>query len=79
MPTADDRVFPHGTGFVCDLGMCGPVDSILGVKSEIIIEKLMTYVPIKYEVAQGKIECCGVIFDIDTDSGNVIKTERITF
>ena len=79
VPTADDGVFPKGTGFVCDLGMCGPVDSVLGVKSEIIIEKLMTNIPLKYEVATGKIECRGVIFDIDADTGKTLKTERIVF
>ncbi len=79
IPTADNQVLRGGSGFVCDLGMCGPVDSILGVKNECIIEKFMTNIPLKFELAGGEISAQGVIFTLDTDSGRVTSTERITF
>lgn len=75
--TADEQVLPKGSGFICDLGMCGPKNSILGVRSECIIEKLTTNMPVKFELAEGEIEARGAIFTVDTDSGAVVSVERI--
>ena len=78
VPTADDQILPNGSGYVTDLGMTGPVNSILGIRSDIIIEKLRTKLPVKFEVATGKIEAQGVIFELDM-TGKCRSTERISF
>ena len=70
--TADEQILPKGSGYITDLGMCGPKNSILGVKSEIIIEKMITKMPVRFEFAEGEIEFSGVIFDFDT-TGNETK------
>jgi len=71
--TADARILPNGTGFITDLGMCGPDNSILGIKSEIIIKKLRTKMPARFEVADGKITLHGAVFTVNTDSGKCIE------
>ena len=78
VPTADDQVLPSGSGYVTDLGMTGPVDSILGIRSDIIIEKLRTKLPVKFELAGGNIEAQGVIFELDM-AGKCRSVERINF
>ena len=51
--TADERVLPGGTAFITDLGMTGPMDSVIGVKKEAVLEKFITQIPKKFEVATG--------------------------
>ncbi len=75
--TADEKVLTHGSGYITDLGMCGPVDSILGIRSEIIIEKLTTNMPVRFEIADGPIEACGAIFTLDLENGRVVSVERV--
>lgn len=77
--TADVSILPKGSGYVTDLGMSGPSDGILGVRADIIIEKLRSKLPIKFELAEGTVEVNGVIFTIDVDSGKVESVERIKF
>ncbi len=62
--TADARILPRGTAFLTDLGMCGPVDSILGVKSESIIHKLRTGLPTRFELAQGTLCLQGALLTL---------------
>ncbi len=75
--TADTRILPCGTGFVTDLGMIGPDDSILGVKSEIVIEKFLTHMPMRFEQSHSDVSGSGVIFTLDKESGKCIKAKRI--
>lgn len=75
--TADEQILKGGTGYITDLGMTGPVDSVLGVKSEIIINRLKDGDPSKFELADGKCALCGCIFDIDTKTGHTVGIERI--
>lgn len=75
--TADDMILPNGTGFICDLGMTGAVDSVLGMSSKIIIDRFLTGMPQKFEIAVGRGQFCGCIFEIDEESGKCIGTERI--
>jgi len=77
--TADTAILPKGTGYVTDLGMSGPNDGVLGVRADIIIEKLRTKLPVKFELAEGDTEVNGVIFDIDTSSCKVTAVERVKF
>ena len=79
VPTADTRILPHGSGYVTDLGMCGPTDGILGTKREAVIHRFRTQMPTRFEVAEGPIEAQGVIFDLDCGQKKVTAVRRITF
>ena len=67
--TADARVLHQGTAYITDLGMTGPRDSVLGIKKEIIINRFLTQLPAKFEVASGPIQINAVVLDIDEESG----------
>ena len=78
--TADERILPGGTGFICDLGMTGVEDSVLGVKKEIIIEHMrMPVKRVRFEKAQGDACFNACIFDIDEKSGKTTAVERLRF
>ena len=63
--TADERILPNGTAYITDLGMCGPMDSIIGVKIENVIKRQRDRMPSRFEVATGRIELRGAIFDVE--------------
>ncbi len=73
--TADERIV-CGTGFITDLGMCGPYDSILGVKPEIIVSRLRDGGRDRFKTAEGRIEVRGAVFDID-GSGKCLSVKRV--
>ncbi len=75
--TADERVLPQGTGYITDLGMTGPRNSILGIRPDLSIRRFRGEVPCRYEPAAGSCKLEGCIFFIDTESGKCIKTERV--
>ena len=74
--TADERILPKGTGYIGDLGMCGPVDSIIGVRIEGCIRRNVTQMPIKMEVADGPSMINGAIFSLDRQ-GHCTGIQRI--
>ena len=78
VPTADEQVLPGGSGYITDLGMTGPHDSILGVKSECIIHKLTTKLPTKFEIAENDLRVNGAMFELDPSTGRVSKVTRVT-
>ncbi|MBN1254373.1 MAG: TIGR00282 family metallophosphoesterase [Deltaproteobacteria bacterium] len=67
--TADERVLPGGTAYITDAGMTGPIDSVIGIKKEIALERFLTMLPNKFEPATGNIELQGVIVDVDEKTG----------
>lgn len=75
--TADEQILSGGTGYITDLGMTGPINSVLGVKSEIIINRLKDGIPSKFELADGECVLCGCIFDIDIKTGKTVGIERL--
>ena len=76
--TNDAQVLPNGTGYITDLGMTGPIDSVLGVRSEIIISRLKDKnTSEKFKLADGKCMLNGCIFDIDKNTGKTINTTLI--
>lgn len=75
--TADEAVLPKGSGYITDLGMTGPVYSVLGMERNIIIERFLNAMPQKFELADGKGQLCGAIFDIDTESGKCRSVKRV--
>ncbi len=76
--TADEQILPSGTGFISDLGMTGPLNSVLGVKPELAIKKMKDKLPVRFAIAEGECSICGCIFDIDKKSGLCRATERIS-
>ncbi|NLY92161.1 MAG: TIGR00282 family metallophosphoesterase [Firmicutes bacterium] len=76
--TADERILPGGTGFITDVGMCGPADSVLGVKKELAIQKFVTKRPVKFEIASGSVELNGVYLEMD-QQGRTTRIERIIY
>jgi len=75
--TADERIFPGGTAYLTDSGMCGPEDSVLGRSFEPIIERFITLMPKRFPVAKGLVRLCGAVVDIDTETGKANSIERI--
>lgn len=76
--TADERILPFGTGFITDVGMTGPYEGIIGVKTSTIIEKFITHMPTRFELAKGKVQFNAVILNIDESTGKTIKIARIS-
>lgn len=75
--TADEQILENGTGYISDLGMCGPNRSILGVKPELVVEKMRTKMPVRFDNADGDCHMDGALFQIDPKSGKTITIERI--
>lgn len=74
--TADTRILPHGTAYQTDIGMVGPYDGILGVGSEQVISRFLTGLPVRFEVAKGRVISNGVILTVNPENGTVVDTER---
>lgn len=77
VPTADEQVLPNGTGYVTDLGMTGPLNSVLGVEPSIVIDKFKTNMPTRFDWKKGPCELDAVIFEIDDATGKTLSVRRI--
>jgi len=79
VPTADQRLLPRGTAFVCDLGMVGPRDGIIGVEAEPVIRKFLTGMPVRFGVAEKSkaVQFNSVLIDIDETTGSARSIERV--
>ncbi|MBA2370512.1 MAG: YmdB family metallophosphoesterase [Chloroflexi bacterium] len=77
VPTADARILPGGTALLCDTGMVGPRDSILGVRPDIILERFRTGMPVRFQVAEGKVVFNSALVDIDERTGRAKSIERV--
>ena len=77
VPTADDQIFPGGTGYVTDLGMTGPAESVLGVKPEQSIAKFRGDLTSRYETAPGPCKLEAVLFTLDSGTGRCLATKRV--
>ncbi len=75
--TADERLLPGGTAFLTDVGMCGPQNSVIGMNIEIILNKFITQRPCRMEVASGPVVLCGVVIDVDPQTGHATHIERV--
>lgn len=76
--TADERILPHGTAFITDLGMAGAVDSLIGMKKENIIASTMSQMPTRFDVEkEGPMQVCGVWIEIDSVTGKATQIERV--
>ena len=77
VPTADEEVLPGGTAFQCDVGMTGPYDSIIGRRTDRVLETTLTAYPTKFDVATGDARLCGAIVDVDAQTGRATKIDRV--
>jgi len=75
--TADARVLTNGTAFMTDVGMCGPWDSIIGVKKELVLERFLTVRPVSFEPAKRDVWLQGAIVDIDDATGRARSIARV--
>lgn len=77
--TADEQILPRGSGYITDLGMTGPVNSVIGSDVDAVIERMRTKITSRFTVADGEVRAHGALFDLDTDTKKVISVKRIVF
>ena len=77
VPTADERVCPNGTGYITDLGMTGPIESVLGIRPQQSVESFLGGLPGRYMPAEGPCKLQGAIFTLDSATGLCTAVERI--
>jgi hypothetical protein len=77
--TSDERILPNGTGFITDVGMTGPYDSVIGMKTVPALNRFLFATPQKYETAKDNVHLTGMYFKIDSETGKNLDLERIFF
>jgi len=77
IPTADAKILPGGSAYITDVGMCGPYDSVLGRRKDRVVKFMTTNMPQPFDVATGDVRLCGVLAEIDQETGRAISVERI--
>lgn len=75
--TADETILPQGTGYITDVGMTGPIHSVLGVKTDLIIKKFKEKLPVRFEIEKGQCKMNCILFDIDDKTGKTNSVERL--
>lgn len=75
--TSDERILPNGTGYITDVGMTGPYDSVIGMKTDAAINRFLYQTPQKYQTATDNVHMTGVFLKIDCDTGKTVEIERI--
>ncbi len=75
--TADERIFPNGLGYITDVGMTGPYDSVIGMKTEAAVNRFLYQTPQKYQTATDQLHLSGVFVKVDTNTGGATEIERI--
>ena len=75
--TADEKILPGKTAYITDVGMTGPYDSVIGTVKELIIERYLTGIPNKFEVAKSAGTLCGALIDVDDATGEARSITRV--
>jgi hypothetical protein len=75
--TADERVLPEGTAYITDVGMTGPRDGVIGMDRDIILERFLTQLPARFEVAKGPAQLNAVLIEADEETGRARSIVRI--
>ena len=76
--TADERILPCGTSFISDVGMTGPQEGILGVDRDIVLEKFITGMPVRFELAKGNVQFNAIHMEIDDKTGKTVNIRRLS-
>lgn len=77
--TADERILPNGTAYITDIGMTGPINSVIGMSIESSLKRFETSLPEKYKIADGKCMLNAVVFEIDDKTNKAINVKRIIY
>ena len=75
--TADERILPLGTAFITDAGMSGSLDSVIGIEKQDVIQKFLSQLPARFEVARGDVRLCAVLNEADAATGRAHSIQRI--
>jgi len=75
--TADERLLPKGTAYITDLGLTGPVDSVIGVEPELALGRFLSGMPNRFEPAKGPAMLQGAVIRIDPETGRGLSIERL--
>jgi metallophosphoesterase (TIGR00282 family) len=75
--TADERVLPNGTGFLTDVGMTGPYESVIGMRTDRVLKRFLLQTHASFEVAKRDVRLAGAVVDIDEDTGKARGVERL--
>jgi calcineurin-like phosphoesterase len=75
--TSDERILEDGTAYISDVGMTGPLASVIGIRKEVALERLLTQIPWKFDVATEEIQLQGVVIDVDPQTGRSKDIKRI--
>ena len=75
--TADERILPLGTAYITDAGMTGPHDSIIGIETDLVLNRFLTQMPTRFNPADGNLKLCGIVISVDTKSGRAVHIERL--
>ena len=75
--TADERILPGGTAYITDLGMCGALDSVIGIEKETVIEGFLTQLPRKFDLARENVALQGIILELDESTGKARDIRRL--
>jgi hypothetical protein len=76
--TADEQIFPGGTAYLTDAGFTGPHESVLGREIEPVIQRFLTSMPQRFEVAKERVLLHGAIIEIDEENGKAVRIERVS-
>jgi len=75
--TADDHILPRGTAYLTDIGMTGPVNSVIGMKPDTVIQKFLTQMPRRFEVASGPAVLQAALIEVDGLTGKAVGIQRL--
>jgi metallophosphoesterase (TIGR00282 family) len=75
--TSDEKILDEGTAYITDVGMTGPLDSVIGIRKQVALGRLLTQIPWKFDVATEEIELQGVVIDVDPKTGRSKNIQRI--
>lgn len=77
VPTADEQIMPGGTAYITDLGMTGPHDGVIGMKTSSVLERFLTGLNARFEVSEGELQLNGLMIDVNDETGRAERVERL--
>ena len=75
--TADEGIFGEGTAYITDVGMTGPLDSVIGMRKDLVMDRFVHGLPHPFKVAKGDVHFQGVIIEVERGSGRAVRIERV--
>jgi 2',3'-cyclic-nucleotide 2'-phosphodiesterase len=75
--TADEQILPGGTAYITDLGMTGPHDGVIGMKTSTVLERFLSGLNVRFEVSEDNIQLNGLLIEINEATGRAVRVERV--